>query len=87
MTNLVSHFSLLIPWVCETQIFEWSWSTFGQSNYATDTPRWMNVNLMSVLGRRAEKKTSINFHMISTYFFDVVSMSENWRPFHVLCLA
>ena len=68
---LVSHFSLLIPWVFETHICELSCSTFSQGDYAAGTPRRIDVDLMSILHRYVEKKTWINFHVISTFNFDV----------------
>ena len=77
----MSHFFLLIPWVCETQICEPSYSIFGQGDYATDTPRRINVDLMSILRRYVEKKISISFHVISTYFFDAISMGEKSTSF------
>ena len=77
----MSHFFLPIPWVCETQICEPSYSIFGQGDYATDTPRRINVDLMSILRRYVEKKTSISFHVISTYFFDAISMGEKSTSF------
>ena len=77
----MSHFSLLIPWVCETQICEPFYSIFGQGDYATDTPRRMDVDLMSILRRYVKKKISINFHVILTYFFDAISMGEKSTSF------
>ena len=38
----------------------------------------------SILHRYVEDQISANFHVISTYFFDVISWSKNPRRFHVL---
>ena len=81
MTILVSNFSQITPWVCETQICESSQSTFNQGDYQTDTPRRIDGDLMSILRRCIEKKISINFQVISTYFFDVISMGEKSMVF------
>ena len=42
----------------------------------TDTIRWIDVDSMSILRGYVKKKISINFHVFSTYFFDVISMGE-----------
>ena len=40
-----------------------------------------DIYLMSILRRYAEKKILINFHVISTYIFDLISMDEKSTSF------
>ena len=82
----MGHFSLLIPWVCETHICESLKLTFSQGDYATGGPRQIDVDLMSILCRYVEKKILINFRVTWTYFFDVISMGKYLLYFDVFSL-
>ena len=42
----------------------------------TDTPRRIDVNSTWILHRNVDNQISTNFHVISTYFFDVISLIE-----------
>ena len=50
--------------------------------YPTGTPRWIHVDSTWILHRYVEDQISTNFHVISAYFFDVISMVEKstWFP-------
>ena len=50
--------------------------------WPTGTPRRIDVDSTRILCRYVEDQISMNFHVISTYFFDVISMVENftWFP-------
>ena len=47
----------------------------------TDTPCRGDVDSMAKLRRYVEEKISTIFDVISTYFFDVISMGEKWTSF------
>ena len=51
-------------------------------NIPTGTPRWIHVDSTWTLRRYVADKISTNFHVISAYFFDVISMVEKstWFP-------
>ena len=51
-------------------------------NNPTGTPRRIHVDSTWILRRYVEDKISTNFHVISAYFFDVISMVEKstWFP-------
>ena len=50
--------------------------------YPTGTPRRIHVDSTWILRRYVEEQISTNFHVISAYFFDVISMVEKstWFP-------
>ena len=48
------------------------------------TPRRIHVDSMSILHWCVEDQISMNFHVIFTYFFDVILLIENPRRFRVL---
>ena len=48
------------------------------SNITTGTPRRIDVDSTWNLHRYVEDQTSTNFHVISTYFFDVISLIEKF---------
>ena len=45
-------------------------------SFPTGTPRRIHVDSMWVLRRYVEDQISTNFHLISEYFFDVISIVE-----------
>ena len=49
----------------------------------TGTPRQIDVVSTWILSGHVEDQILTNFHVISRYFFDVISLIENLR-FHVL---
>ena len=51
-------------------------SKLRKSYNPTSTPRWIHVDSTRILRRYVEDQISTNFHVISTYFFDVISMVE-----------
>ena len=57
-------------------------SKLRKSYNPTGTPRRIHVNSTRILRRYVEDQISTNFHVISTYFFDVISMVEKstWFP-------
>ena len=52
-----------------------------QNRIPTDTPRQIDVDSMLILRRYVEKKISMNFHIMSTYFFNVISMGKKLTLF------
>ena len=50
--------------------------------YPTGTPRRIHVDSTWILRRYVEEQISTNFHVISAYFFDVISMvkKSTWFP-------
>ena len=50
-------------------------------NYPTDTLRQIDVDSTWILHRYVEDQISTNFHVISTYFFDVISLIEKYTSF------
>ena len=50
-----------------------------RNGHTTSNRRRFNIDITSM---HREKKKSINFHLISTYFFDVFSMGEKSTLFH-----
>ena len=42
----------------------------------TGTPRWIDVDSTWILHRHVKDQISKNFQVVSTYFFDVISMVE-----------
>ena len=50
----------------------------------TGTTRRIDIDSMSILLRYIKKKMSTNFHVVSTYFFGLISMNENSHRFVVL---
>ena len=48
------------------------------SNITTGTPRRIDVDSTWNLHRYVEDQISTNFHVISTYFFDVISLIEKF---------
>ena len=78
----VSHFSLLIPWVCETQICEPSWQSLVKmtnqwTHHITSIRRKKNIHKFprhfDILFRISMGKKSTSFRRT---FFDVISTSE-----------
>ena len=51
-------------------------SSFHVLNYSTGAPHRIEVDSTSILHRYVEDQISTNFHVISTYFFDVISPIE-----------
>ena len=47
----------------------------------TDTPRWIDVDSTWILRWYVEDQISKNFHVISSYFFDVISLVEKSTSF------
>ena len=47
----------------------------------TDTPRQINVDSTSILHRYVKDQISTNFHVIFTYFFDVISLIKKSTSF------
>ena len=45
-------------------------------HYPTGTPRQIDVDSTWILRRYVEDQISTNFHVVSTYFFDVISLIE-----------
>ena len=54
----------------------------GCKNIPTGTPRQIHVHSTWILRRYVEDQISTNFHVISAYFFDAVSIVEKstWFP-------
>ena len=50
-------------------------------NYPTDTLRQIDVDSTWILHRYVEDQISTNFHVISTYFFDVISLIKKYTSF------
>ena len=55
---------------------------FAYKRNPTGTPRRIHVDSTWILRRYVEEQISTNFHVISAYFFDVISMVEKstWFP-------
>ena len=51
------------------------------NNFPTGTPRQIHVDSTSILCRNVEDEISTNFHVIFTYFFDVISLIEKSTSF------
>ena len=49
--------------------------------YPTGTPRRIDVDSMWILRRYVEDHISTNFHVVFTYFFDVISLIEKSSSF------
>ena len=49
--------------------------------YPTDTPRRIHLDSTWILRPYVEDQISTNFHVISVYFFNVISMVEKSTPF------
>ena len=49
--------------------------------YPAGTPRRIHVDSTSILRRYVEEQISTNLHVISTYFFDVISLIEKSTSF------
>ena len=49
--------------------------------YPTGTPRWIDVESSWILCEYVEEQISTNFHVVSIYFFDVVSLIEKSASF------
>ena len=67
-------------------------SKLRKSYNPTGTPRRIHVNSTRILRRYVEDQISTNFHVISTYFFDVILLVEKstWFPcifFNVISLV
>ena len=60
----LSYFSFYNYWMCFHFFFP------------TGTPRRIDINSTSILRRYVKDEVSTNFHVISTYFFDVISLVE-----------
>ena len=58
------------------------WNLQDNELIPTGTPRRIHVDSTWILRRYVEEQISTNFHVISTYFFDVISMVEKstWFP-------
>ena len=52
------------------------------NKYPTGTPRRIDVDSTCILRRYVEDQISTSFHVISAYFFDVISLVEKstWFP-------
>ena len=57
-------------------------NSINKISFPTGTQRRIHVDSMWILRRYVEEKISTNFHVISAYFFDVISMVEKstWIP-------
>ena len=55
---------------------ECSNTIFFLNSFPTGTPRQIDVDSTWILRRYVEDQISMNFHVDSTYFFDVISMVE-----------
>ena len=56
-------------------------TTLYVTSFPTGTPRRIHVDSTWLLRRYVEDQISANFHVISTYFFDLISMVEK-STFH-----
>ena len=59
-------------WYC----IECSNTIFFFNSFPTGTPRQIDVDSTWILRRYVEDQISMNFHVDSTYFFEVISMVE-----------
>ena len=59
-----------------------TFSNFKGCLFPTGTPHRIHVDSTWILRRYVEDQISTNFHVISAYFFDVISMVEKstWFP-------
>ena len=74
-------FQYFLPHFCKAKILNMVNKENQIITYPTGTPRRINVDSTSILRQYIEEQNSTNLHVISTYFFDVISLIEKSTSF------